>query len=51
MYFVCVLVNNYGVLSMDVVFKKYFGKGKWVVVKVEWLSIEMVIEWIYDVGG
>ena len=50
-HFARVLVNNYGVPSMDAAFKKYLGKGKRAAVKAEWPSIETAIEWIHDAGG
>ncbi|OJF70770.1 phosphatase [Alteromonas sp. V450] len=50
-HFARVLVNNYGVSSMDAAFKKYLGKGKRAAVKAEWPSIETAIEWIHDAGG
>ena len=50
-HFARVLVNNYGVPSMDAAFKKYLGKGKRAAVKAEWPSIETAIEWIHDASG
>ncbi len=50
-HFARVLVNNYGVPSMDAAFKKYLGKGKRAAVKAEWPCIEAAIEWIHDAGG
>lgn len=44
-------MDCYLVMFMEFVFKKYLGKGKWVVVKVEWVSIVEVVEVIYVVGG
>lgn len=50
-HFARVLVNNYGVPTMQAAFKKYLGKGKRASVKAEWPSIESAIEWIHDAGG
>ena len=50
-HFARVLVNNYGVPTMQAAFKKYLGKGKRAAVKAEWPSIESAIEWIHDAGG
>ncbi|WP_394220861.1 PHP domain-containing protein [Alteromonas gracilis] len=50
-HFARVLVNNYGVPSMDAAFKKYLGKGKRAAVKAEWPSIETAITWIHEAGG
>ncbi|MEC8417510.1 MAG: PHP domain-containing protein, partial [Pseudomonadota bacterium] len=50
-HFARVLVNNYGVPTMEAAFKKYLGKGKRAAVKAEWPSIETAIKWIQDAGG
>jgi len=50
-HFARVLINNYGVASMDAAFKKYLGKGKRAAVKADWPSIETAIEWIQGAGG
>jgi len=50
-HFARVLVNNYGVPTMQAAFKKYLGKGKRAAVKAEWPSIESAVEWIHDAGG
>ncbi len=50
-HFARVLVEQYGVASMDVVFKKYLGKGKRAMVKAQWPAIEEAINWIHDAGG
>ncbi|WP_412727682.1 PHP domain-containing protein [Alteromonas sp. D210916BOD_24] len=50
-HFARVLVNNYGVPSMEAAFKKYLGKGKRAAVKAQWPSIETAITWIHDAGG
>lgn len=50
-HFARVLVNNYGVASMEAVFKKYLGKGKRAAVKAQWPAIEEAIQWIHDAGG
>ncbi|WP_334050165.1 PHP domain-containing protein [Alteromonas gracilis] len=50
-HFARVLVNNYGVPTMQAAFKKYLGKGKRAAVKAEWPNIESAIEWIHDAGG
>lgn len=50
-HFARVLVNNYGVASMDVVFKKYLGKGKRAAVKAQWPEMDEAIEWIQKAGG
>lgn len=50
-HFARVLVNNYGVGTMNAAFKKYLGKGKRAAVKAEWPSVETAIEWIHGAGG
>ena len=50
-HFARVLVNNYGVPTMQAAFKKYLGKGKRAAVKAQWPSIETVIKWIQEAGG
>ena len=50
-HFARVLVNNYGVGTMDAAFKKYLGKGKRAAVKAHWPDIETAIEWIHGAGG
>lgn len=50
-HFARVLVNNYGVASMDAVFKKYLGKGKRAAVKAQWPDMAEAIEWIQKAGG
>ena len=50
-HFARVLVNNYGVASMEAAFKKYLGKGKRAAVKADWPSIESAIAWIHQAGG
>ena len=50
-HFARVLVNNYGVPTMQAAFKKYLGKGKRAAVKAEWPSIETAISWIQEAGG
>lgn len=50
-HFARVLVNNYGVPSMEAVFKKYLGKGKRAAVKAQWPTIEDAIMWIHQAGG
>jgi len=50
-HFARVLVNNYGVPTMEAAFKKYLGKGKRAAVKAQWPSIETAILWIQEAGG
>jgi len=50
-HFARVLVNNYGVPSMEAAFKKYLGKGKRAAVKAQWPAIETAIMWIQEAGG
>lgn len=50
-HFARVLVNNYGVPTMDAAFKKYLGKGKRAAVKAHWPSIESAVAWIHEAGG
>lgn len=50
-HFARVLVEQYGVASMDTVFKKYLGKGKRAMVKAQWPTIEEAVVWIQNAGG
>ena len=50
-HFARVLVNNYGVPTMNAAFKKYLGKGKRAAVKAQWPSIDTAITWIQESGG
>lgn len=50
-HFARVLVEQYGVASMDTVFKKYLGKGKRAMVKAQWPTMEEAIAWIRCAGG
>ncbi|QJR82704.1 PHP domain-containing protein [Alteromonas pelagimontana] len=50
-HFARVLVNNYGVASMDAAFKKYLGKGKRAHVKAQWPDMASAISWIHLAGG
>lgn len=50
-HFARVLVNEYGVGSMDNAFKKYLGKGKRAMVKAVWPGMAAAIETIHEAGG
>ena len=50
-HFARVLVNEYGVGTMDAAFKKYLGKGKRAAVKAVWLGLEPAIQHIQAAGG
>ena len=50
-HFARVLVSDYGVSSMDTVFKKYLGKGKRAAVKAQWPGIAEAVDIIQQAGG
>ena len=50
-HFARVLVNQYGVSSMDSAFKKYLEKGKRAAVKAQWPAMAEAIEAISQAGG
>lgn len=50
-HFARVLVNHYGVSSMDSAFKKYLGKGKRAAVKAVWPEMAEAIDAISRAGG
>lgn len=50
-HFARVLVNNYGLNSMDSAFKKYLGKGKRAAVKAVWPAMSEAIDAISQAGG
>ena len=50
-HFARVLVNHYGVSSMDSAFKKYLGKGKRAAVKAVWPEMSEAINAISRAGG
>lgn len=50
-HFARVLVSDYGVHSMDAVFKKFLGKGKRAAVKAQWPSIEAAVAAIQNANG
>ncbi len=50
-HFARVLVNEYGVATMDAAFKKYLGKGKRAAIKAVWPGMEQAISHIRAAGG
>lgn len=50
-HFARVLVDNFGVGTLEKAFKLYLGKGKRAAVKAEWPEIERAVEVIQAAGG
>lgn len=50
-HFARVLVSDYGISSMDAVFKKYLGKGKRAAVKALWPGMAEAVDVIHQAGG
>ena len=50
-HFARVLVNEYGVATMDAAFKKYLGKGKRASIKAVWPEIKQAVTHIRAAGG
>lgn len=50
-HFARVLVNDFGVASMDTAFKKYLGKGKRAAVKAQWPTMAEAIDAIQAAHG
>lgn len=50
-HFARILVKDYGVSSMDTVFKKYLGKGKRAAIKAVWPHMQAAISHIHAAGG